>query len=353
MAIEKELFGIMPNQKEVYIYTLKNSNGMEVEICTYGGSIVSSLVPDKNGNFHDVILGYDNLEGYLKGDKFFGALIGRSGNRIQFGKFTLNGKEYKLAQNDGENHLHGGLKGFDKVVWTAEIVENEPNTLQLSYLSVDGEEGYPGNLDIKVKYALTEDNALEINYLATSDQDTIVNLTNHAYFNLSGHSSGDILNHKLMINADKFTVNDIYSIPTGELKDVDGTPMDFRTLTSIGKNINSNYEQIIFGKGFDHNWALNIDNSDILKAAQVVDENTGIVMDVYTTTPGIQFYSANFLDGSDIGKDTSVYNIRSGFCLETQYFPNAINCSNFEPPILRIGEEYNHKTIYKFSILDF
>ena len=351
MSIEKELFGTMPSGKEVYIYTLKNSNGMETKICTYGGTIVSSVVPNKSGEFHDVILGYDNLESYLKGDKYFGALIGRFGNRIQYGKFTLNGKDYNLAQNNGENHLHGGSQGFDKVVWDSKIVNSETNTLELSYLSVDGEEGYPGNLDVKVKYVLTEDNAIEINYIATTDKDTIVNLTNHAYFNLSGHSSGDVLNHKLMINANTFTVNDKYSIPTGEIKEVDGTPMDFRTLTPIGRNINSDYDQIIFGNGYDHNWVLNTNGSDTLKAAQVIDENTGIVMDVYTTTPGIQFYSANFLDGSDIGKDKAIYNMRTGFCLETQYFPNSINCSNFKSPILKADEEYKHKTIYKFSIL--
>ncbi len=350
MAIKSKLFGIMPDGKEVYIYTFKNSNGMEVEICTYGGTIVSSMVPDKNGKFLDVILGYDNLENYLKGDKFFGALIGRFGNRIQYGKFNLNGLEYNLAQNDGNNHLHGGQKGFDKVVWDAKIVEAELNTLELSYFSVDCEEGYPGNLDVKVTYVLTDDNALEINYRATTDKDTILNLTNHTYFNLSGHSSGDVLNHKLMINADKFTVNDKYSIPTGEIKEVEGTPMDFRTSTIIGANIDSDYEQITFGNGYDHNWVLNDNKSHILKAAQVIDESTGIIMDVYTTTPGIQFYSGNFLDGCDIGKNKAIYNIRNGLCLETQYFPNSINCSNFKSPILREGEEYKHKTIYKFSV---
>lgn len=350
MAIEKKVFGIMPNGKEVYIYTLKNSSGMETAICTYGGAIVSSIVPDKNGDFHDVILGYDNLEGYLKGDKFFGALIGRFGNRIQYGKFTLNGEEYNLAQNDGENHLHGGTQGFDKVVWDAKIIEGAPNTLELSYFSADGEEGYPGNLNIKVNYVLTEDNSLEINYFATTDKDTIVNLTNHAYFNLSGHSSGDVLNQKLMINADKFTVNDKYSIPTGEIKEVAGTPMDFRFSTPIGTNINNDYDQITFGNGYDHNWVLNTNGSDTLKAAQAIDENTGIIMDVYTTTPGIQFYSGNFLDGS-VGKNKANYNTRNGFCLETQYFPNSINCSYFESPILKAGKEYKHKTIYKFSTL--
>lgn len=350
MSVEKKLFGTIPNGKEVYIYTLKNSNGMEAEICTYGGAIVSSMVPDRNGEFHDVMLGYDNLDGYLKGDKYFGALIGRFGNRIQYGKFTLNGVEYNLAQNNGENHLHGGPQGFDKVVWDSKIIEDVPNTLELTYFSPDGEEGYPGNLNVKVNYVLTEDNALEIHYEATTDKDTLVNLTNHAYFNLSGHSSGDVLNHKLMINADKFTVNDKYSIPTGEIKDVAGTPMDFRTLTLIGNSINSDYEQIVFGKGYDHNWVLNTNGSAELKAAQAVDENTGIVMDVYTTTPGVQFYSGNFLDGG-LGKDNASYNIRNGFCLETQYFPNSINCNNFKSPILRAGEKYNHKTIYKFSTL--
>lgn len=351
MAIEKKIFGTMPNGKKVDIYTLKNANGMIVKICTYGGAIVSALVPSKNNKFYDVILGYDNLESYLNGDKFLGALIGRFGNRIQYGKFTIGGKEYKLAQNDGENHLHGGIKGFDKVVWDAKIIEDEPNTLQLSYFSTDGEEGYPGNLNVTVKYVLTEDNAIEINYMASTDKDTIVNLTNHSYFNLSGHSSGDVLNQKLMINADKFTVNDKYSIPTGEIKSVDDTPMDFRELTPIGRNINSNCEQIVFGNGYDHNWVLNTNGSDTLKAAQAVDENTGIILDVYTTTPGIQFYSGNFLDGSDIGKENAVYNQRNAFCLETQYFPNSINCSNFESPILKAGEKYNHKTIYKFSVL--
>lgn len=351
MSIEKKLFGSMSDGRDVDIYTLKNTNGMEVKICTYGGTIVSSSVPTKDGKFLDVILGYDNLESYLSGDKYFGALIGRFGNRIQYGKFNLNGKEYKLAQNDGENHLHGGIKGFDKVIWNAEIISNDKNVLKLSYLSRDGEEGYPGNLNVNVTYTLTEDNSIEINYNATTDKDTIVNLTNHAYFNLSGHSSGDVLKQKLMINADKFTVNDKYSIPTGEIRAVEGTPMDFRTLTPIGKNINSDYDQIIFGNGFDHNWALNTNGSDKVKAAQAIDEYTGIIMDVYTTTPGVQFYSSNFLDGSDIGKDKAVYNQRNGFCLETQFFPNSINCDKFKSPILRAGEEYNHRTIYKFSTL--
>jgi len=351
MTLEEKLFGTIPDGTEVHVYTLKNNNGMQIEISTYGGTIISALVPDKSGKLIDVILGYDDLESYLKGTAYFGALIGRFGNRIQHGSFILNEKEYKLAQNDGENHLHGGIKGFDKIMWDAKIVENIPNALELSYFSIDGEEGYPGNLNIKVTYILTEDNALEINYIATADKDTIINLTNHAYFNLSGHSSGDVLNQKLMINADKFTVNDEFSIPTGEIKEVAGSPMDFRNLTPIGENINSDYEQVIFGKGYDHNWVLNTNGSDNLKAAQAVDENSGIVMDVYTTSPGIQFYSGNFLVGLDIGKNKAIYKYRNGFCLETQYFPNSINCNSFPSPIFKAGKEFKHRTIYKFSIL--
>lgn len=351
MSIEKNLFGLLPNGKEVYIYTLKNNNGMEVKVSTYGGTIVSVLTSDKNGKFHDVVLGYDSLEGYLKGDKYFGALVGRFANRIQYGTFKLNDKEYKLATNNGPNHLHGGIKGFDKVLWNATLIEDKNNILQLSYLSVDGEEGYPGNLNVNVKYILTEDNSLELHYEATSDKDTIINLTNHSYFNLCGHSSGDVLNHKIMINADKFTVNDKYSIPTGEIRNVDGTPMDFRTLTPIGANINSDYEQITFGNGYDHNWVLNTTDSPLTKVAKAICEHTGISLDVYTTQPGVQFYTANFLDGSDIGKDNAIYNMRNAFCLETQYFPNSINCSNFKSPILKAGEKYDHKTIYKFSTI--
>lgn len=351
MAISKEFFGKTNDGVEVEIFTLKNSSGMEAKITTYGGTIVSLTAPDKNGNFNDVVLGYDTLDGYLKGDKFFGALIGRCGNRIENGKFKINGVDYTVATNDGSNHLHGGKKGFDKVVWTADTINNKSNTLKLTYISRDGEEGYPGNLNVTVIYTLTEDNALSINYKAVSDKDTIVNLTNHSYFNLAGHASGDILNQNLMINSDKFTVNDKYSIPTGEIKDVAGTPMDFRKLTPVGKNINdTDYDQIAFGSGYDHNWILNTNGDISKKAAQLVDENSGRIMEVYTTTPGVQFYSSNFLDGSDIGKGGTSYNKRTGVCLETQYVPNAINMDKFESPLLKAGEEYNHTTIYKFSI---
>lgn len=348
MSICKQAFGKTNNGIDVDIFTLKNSNGMEAKVTTYGGAVVSLLTPDKSGNFADVVLGYDTVEDYIKGNKFFGALIGRCGNRIENSTFKINNIEYHVTKNEGENHLHGGIKGFDKVVWTAEIKDN---TLQLSYVSKDGEEGYPGNLNVKVTYTLTEDNSLKINYTAISDKDTVVNLTNHSYFNLSGHNSGNILNHKLMINSDSFTVNDEQSIPTGEVRKVDGTPMDFRKLALVGKNINSDDEQIKFGSGYDHNWMLNSNGNINEKAAELVDENSGRVMEVYTTTPGVQFYSSNFLDGSDIGKGGASYEKRNAICLETQYVPNAINMEGFESPLLKAGEEYNHTTIYKFSTL--
>lgn len=351
MSISKKNFGKTNDGIEIELFILENSNGMKATITTYGGVVVSLTAPDKNGNFDDVVLGYDTIDDYFKGNKFYGALIGRCGNRIENSSFKINNIEYNVAKNEGENHLHGGIKGFDKVVWTAKVIEAKDDTLQLSYLSKDGEEGYPGNLNVIVTYVLNSDNALSINYSAVSDKDTVVNLTNHSYFNLSGHSSGDILSHKLMINSDKFTINDKYSIPTGQLQDVDSTPLNFKTLTTVGENINSDYEQIQFGAGYDHNWMLNSNGNLNVKAAQVVDEISGRVMDVYTTKPAVQFYSGNFIDDSDIGKGGAKYQKRAGLCLETQYVPNAVNLKTFDSPILKAGDEYNHTTIYKFSVL--
>ncbi|MDU5722147.1 aldose epimerase family protein [Clostridium butyricum] len=348
MSISKNYYGNLEYNKTVYIYTLKNSNNMTIDILTYGGTLIYCKVPDKSGNLIDVLLGYDNLDSYLTGDKYFGALIGRFGNRIKHGKFNLNNKEYSLPINDGPNHLHGG-HGYDKVIWNDEIKND--NCLKLSYFSKDGEEGYPGNLNISVEYTLTNDNSLEIHYLAVSDSDTIINLTNHSYFNLSGHDSGDILNQKLMINAKNFTVNDKFSIPTGEIRSVKNTPMDFLSLSIIGEKINDDYEQIDFGNGYDHNFVLDTDGDINKIAAHALSEDTGIVMDMYTTQPGVQFYSGNFLDGTDIGKNNIHYIKRSGFCLETQHFPNSINCDNFSSPILKANEKYEHTTIYKFSNL--
>ncbi|MBE6048254.1 MAG: galactose mutarotase [Clostridium sp.] len=351
MSIVESKFGKTKNNNEVKLFTIKNRNNMEVKIINYGGAIVSIRTADKSGKFDDVVLGYDNLQSYENGDKFFGAIIGRCGNRIENSKFSINGKEYILAANDGKNHLHGGIKGFDKVVWNAEIVNREENVLKLSYLSKDGEEGYPGNLNVNVYYELTDENELVIKYEAVSDKDTVVNLTNHSYFNLSGNLAGDILDEKLMLNSSEFTVNDKYSIPTGEIRDVNNTPMDFRTLRKIGDDINLDDEQIKFGNGYDHNWMLDNDGDITKIAAKLIDENTGRTMEVYTTNKAIQFYSANFLDGSDIGKNNVPYIQRSGVCLETQYVPNSINDSNFESCLLKADEKYQHKTIYKFSIL--
>ena len=351
MPIVEKLFGITKNGVEVKSYTLANKNKMEVKIITYGGAVVEINVPDKDGNVNDVVLGYDNIQGYENGKKFHGALIGRCANRIKNSRFNINDKEYILESNDGNNHLHGGINGFDKVVWNSEIVDSKSNILKLSYLSKDGEEGYPGNLKVDVYYSLTEDNELKIEYRAISDKDTVVNLTNHSYFNLRGHSSGDILDQKLMINADSFTINDRFSIPTGEIRNVENTPMNFKILKKIGENINDNDEQIKFGQGYDHNWLLNSNGDLTVLSAKLVDEISGRVMEMYTTNKGVQIYSGNFLDGSEIGKDNVSYERRSGICLETQFVPNAINDSNFESPLLKSNNEYKHITIYKFTTI--
>ncbi|MGK0465591.1 aldose epimerase family protein [Clostridium sp.] len=347
MSIKKD-FGIV-NGKSVYLFTIKNSKGMTLEVTNYGATLVSLKVEGNKGQFDDVVLGYDKLEDYLKYKFFYGATIGRFANRIENSSFKLNGTQYKVAKNEGENHLHGGVVGFDKVVWE-EKLQSEESSIEFSYLSKDGEEGYPGNLNVSVRYTVTEDNELKIEYHAISDKDTIVNMTNHSYFNLSGQGFEDVLKHKIMINADKFTINDMYSIPTGEIADVTNTPMDFRELTYIGENISSNYEQIVFGKGYDHNWVINNSGKKLSKAAVVYDERSGRVMEVYTTKPGVQFYSGNFIDGLQTGKGGTTYLKRGGFCLETQYFPDSINHENFSSPILTANQIYEHSTIYKFSI---
>lgn len=351
MSIKKRNFGKATYGQEVFIYTLTNSNGMCVEITNFGGIIVSLKVPDSKGNLTDIVLGYDSLEAYMKPGPYFGAIVGRYANRIEKGQFELNGKEYKLAVNNGPNHLHGGIAGFDKAVWEPRIIEGEKECLELTYLSKDMEEGYPGNLKVKVTYTLSKENELKIDYYAVTDEDTIVNLTNHAYFNLSGHGEGQILNHKVMINADSFTPSDKYSIPTGELREVEGTPMNFKALKRVSEDINENYEQLKFGNGYDHNWVINRKDNSLMKAAEVVDENSGRVMEVFTTTPGIQFYTGNFLEDPVVGKGKGgvKYINHSGLCLETQFYPNSINTPQFPSPILRTGEEYKHCTIYKFS----
>jgi len=347
--ITKADFGKTKDGKAVEIYTLTNSRGSEARFITYGGTVVSLKVPDKQGKFGDVVLGFDSIADYEKHTAFFGALIGRYGNRIAKGKFTLDGRGYSLATNNGENHLHGGVKGFDKVVWTAKpSTDQNGANLELTYLSVAGEEGYPGNLNIKVVYTLTEDNKLKIVYSATTDKATVVNLTHHSYFNLAG--AGDILDHRLTLNADRFTPTDSGSIPTGVLANVKGTPFDFTNETAIGARIGQENEQLKFGHGYDHNWVLNRKGKGVELAARVYDPTSGRVMEVLTTEPGIQFYSGNFLDASVPGKGGKSYPLRSGFCLETQHFPDSPNRSNFPSTVLRPGQTYSQTTIYAFSV---
>lgn len=342
----------MTDGQHLQLYKLTNQNGMEVDISTFGGVVQSLKVPDKAGKFDDVVLGYDNLDGYIADKSFFGALIGRYGNRIAHGKFTLDGHSYTLATNDGENHLHGGLKGFNKKIWTAkEVPGAKSQSLTLTYLSKDGEEGYPGSLSVRVTYTLTDSNELKIEYNATTDKNTVLNLTNHSYFNLSGQGSGDILGHELTLHADKFTPVSATLIPTGELRSVKGTPFDFTRSTLIGSRIGQSEEQLKFGKGYDHNWVLDggIKTTPAL-AAQVYDAKSGRVMDVLTTEPGIQFYTGNFLDGSAHGKGGNVYNFRTGFCLETQHYPDSPNHPSFPITELKPGQKYHTITIYRFSV---
>lgn len=352
MSITKKFFGKTKNNTDVYMYTLKNSNGMEADVINFGGIIVSLRVPDRTGKLCDVVLGYDNLESYEKDKNHFGAIIGRHANRIEGAEFEINGIKYNVAKNEGSNHIHGGVEGFDKKVWSGKAVQEDgKESLELSYLSADGEEGYPGNLNVRVYYSLTDDNAIHIHYYAVSDKDTVVNLTNHSYFNLTGEGSQNILDEKLMVNADKFTANDKCSLPTGEIRSVADTPLDFKKFTKIGERISSNYDQIVFGGGYDHNWILNSARDISKKAAEVVDEKSGIGMETYTTMPGLQIYTANFLDGTMSGKGGITYESRDAICLESQYFPNAMKHKNFPSPVLRAGSVYDSETVYKFNVL--
>jgi len=349
-VIKKEAFG-NTSDGPVDVYTIANSHGMEVRVTNYGGIIVLLRVPDKKGMPGDVVLGYDNLDGYLKNSPYFGAIVGRYGNRIANGKFTLDGVDYHLAKNNGPNSLHGGLKGFDKVIWHAEPFTNkEGSGLVLTYTSKEGEEGYPGNLKIKITYTVTDQNELQIDYEATTDKATPVNLTSHSYFNLAGEGNGDILKHELMLNADRFTPVDQTLIPTGELRPVKGTPLDFTKSTPIGARINDNYEQLLIGHGYDHNFVLNRKDEGLELAARVHEPNSGRVLEVYTTEPGVQLYTGNFLDGTITGKHGHVYNKHAALCLETQHFPDSPNHPNFPSTILRPGQTYHSRTVYKFSI---
>ncbi len=330
-------------------YTLKNKAGMEVRLATYGARITSINVPDRDGNFADVVQGYDAIESYQTAGKkpYFGVTVGRYGNRIAKGRFSIDGTEYQLPCNNGLNHLHGGIVGFDKVVWQAETIKNG---VRFAYLSKDGEEGYPGNLDVTVTYTLTESNELKIEYYATTDQPSPVNLTNHSYFNLAGESAPTVLDQELMINADTFVSIDSTSIPLGPLAPVKDTPFDFRQPKPIGRDIDRKDEQLANGQGYDHNFVLNKTGKELSLAATLYDPASGRFMEVLTQEPGIQFYSGNFLDGTLVGKSGRAYARRSAICLEAQHFPDSPNQPSFPNTILRPGKVYESQTIYRFSV---
>ncbi len=337
----------------VGLYVLENNNGVKIAITNYGGRIVSIIVPDKEGNFDDINLGYNTIDDYKKfPEQYFGALIGRYGNRIAKGKFSIDGNEYSLPTNDGVNHLHGGAFGYHKAVWNVE--GNSATELKLQYLSPDMDEGYPGNLDINVTYSLNDENELRIEYSATTDKKTVVNLTNHAYFNLAGEGSGKTINdHILMVNADYYTPVDQTLIPTGELAPVEGTPFDFRNPKPVSQDIESEHQQLKYGRGYDHNFVLNKPNEDEMTlAAKITEPESGRVMEVYTTEPGIQFYGGNFMAGGDSGKSGKSYDYRTGFCLETQHFPDSPNQENFPTVVVSPEETYSSTTIYKFLVED-
>ena len=349
MKITSRQFGITPNGEEVQLFSFTNDRGMEVSVTNYGGIITAIKVPDRNGTIEDVVLGHDSLEGYLNKSRYFGALIGRFANRIGRGRFYLNGNAYALTQNNGENHLHGGSKGFDKVIWQPTKV-NSANAvgLELRYLSRDGEEGYPGNLQATVTYLLGNRNDLRIDYFATTDKDTIVNLTNHSYFNLA--ACGTVLDHELTINAEAFTPVREGLVPTGAVTSVIGTPMDFTQATRIGAHVNEKYEQLVVAGGYDHNFVLRGDVNCMKDAARIYEPSGGRVLEVSTTQPGLQFYSGNFLDGSIVGKCGRVYIKHSGCCFEPQHFPDSPNQPSFPSTVLKAGEQYHHTTVFKFSI---
>jgi aldose 1-epimerase len=348
----KKSFGKTPDGQPVDLYVLTSKGGAEASITNYGGAVVSLKMPDRSGKMADVVLGYDTADGYVNDKSFFGALVGRYGNRIGHAQFALDGKTYTLAKNNGENSLHGGIKGFNKAVWTAKIIPaKDGQSLELSYLSKDGEEGFPGNLKVSVIYTLTDSNALRIAYSATTDKKTVVNLTNHSYFNLAGQGSGDILGHLLMIQADKFTPVDAGLIPTGEFRDVAGTPFDFRKELAIGARIDQDEEQLKLGGGYDHNFVLRRSNDPGESlAARVLEPASGRVLEVWTTEPGVQFYTGNFLDGKTIGKGGVTYPRRSAFCLETQHYPDSPNQPKFPSVVVNPGEHYHTITTYKFSV---
>jgi aldose 1-epimerase len=351
-TIRKLSFGKTAGGEQVEVYSLTNKKGMEVSITNFGATVVTLRVPDRAGKLADVVLGYDTLDGYENGKSYFGATVGRYANRIGGGQFSIDGKTYTLPKNDGDNTLHGGIVGFNKKVWKArEIAAKDGAALELLYLSADGEEGFPGNLSVKVVFTLPADrNELKIDYTATTDKDTVLNLSNHSYFNLAGEGNGDILDHVLTLHAKQFTPVGKTLIPVGELRDVAGTPLDFNTATAIGKRINEGYEQLIFGKGYDHNWVLASGSGKSLTvAAEAFDPKSGRTLEVLTTEPGVQFYSGNFLDGSK-GKGSKPYPLRAALCLETQHFPDSPNHPNFPSTVLKPNAVFSSQTVFRFSV---
>jgi aldose 1-epimerase len=343
-------FGVTPAGDTVEVVTLTNRNGVEVRAMTYGAIIVSLRVPDRAGQLADVVLGFDSLDGYLEDSPYFGAIVGRYANRIANGKFTLDGTTYSLATNNGPNHLHGGVRGFDKIVWDAEPFENDSGAgVTFSTTSPDGDEGYPGTLSVRVSYTLLPSNQLVVDYYATTDRSTPINLSQHSYFNLAGDGERDVLEHRLTINASHYTPVDTTLIPTGAIASVEGTPFDFTDPNAIGSRIDGDHEQLLAGGGYDHNFVLDRDRTGLALAARVEEPATGRVLEIYTTEPGLQFYSGNFLDGSLTGKAQRIYRHRYGFCLETQHFPDSPNQPNFPSTILRPGDQYRSQTVFAFS----
>lgn len=346
--LQSEPWGTLPDGRPVELHTLRNVHGVEARISNYGGIVTSLKVPDREGRLGDVVLGYDTLEGYLQASPYFGCLVGRYGNRIAKGRFTLDGAIYTLATNNYPNALHGGLQGFDKRLWKANpYLTADGPALELSYVSADGEEGYPGTLTVKAVYTLTRDNALRLDYTATTDKATVVNLTQHSYFNLAG--KGDILGHEVYLHADRFTPVDSTLIPTGELRPVEGTPFDFRRPTTIGARVNGDDEQLKFGGGYDHNWVISKPFGELGLQASVYEPTTGRVLEVLSDQPGLQFYCGNFLDGTITGKGGWVYQHRHGFCMEPQHYPDSPNQPTFPTTVLRPGQTYRNTILYRFS----
>jgi len=348
--VEKRSFGTTPAGEAVDLYVLKAARGVEAAITNYGGIVVSLRAPDRQGRLADIVLGFDSLQGYLGQKGYLGAIVGRYGNRIANGRFSLGGVEYTLARNNGPNHLHGGVHGFHEAVWKGKEASTPHGAgVELRYTSADGEEGYPGNLSVIVTYVPTDAGELLINYAATTDKPTVVNLTNHSYFNLAGQGEGDVLAHELFIDADRFTPVDESLIPTGELRAVAGTPFDFRTPAAIGARIDAADPQIGHGKGYDHNWVLNGEAGKLRLVARLREPRSGRVLEVQTTEPGVQVYTGNFLDGSIVGKQGRAYGRRSAICLETQHFPDSPNKPAFPSAVLKPGERYQTTTVYRVT----